>query len=300
MAEEGHLTRAAERLGLRASSLSQQIIALERELDATLFVRTQSGMTPTAAALALLPHARRILEEAELGARAVRDTTLGRPLRVGVTPGAPPAVLSTLYAEAVEIDDLPAARQLDLLRRGALDAGLLALPEDVDSLRVAVVSERPLGVLVSDAHSLALLDEVGWEDLTGLDLLLYERKLAPGYHDRLLADCAAAGCSRPRRTASAVAVRRRTAARWRRRRLASPRGTGRRSALVAAAGGPGRPARARVGPGARVFGADRGTGMTAPTADLRAVLPTSALRCSRTAVRIRLVDGTPRSAITSR
>ncbi|MFI9449806.1 LysR family transcriptional regulator [Amycolatopsis sp. NPDC052450] len=85
VAEEGHLTRAAERLGIRASSLSQQIIALERELAATLFVRTQAGMTPTAAALALLPHARRMLEEADLGARAVRDT-VGRPLRIGVTP----------------------------------------------------------------------------------------------------------------------------------------------------------------------------------------------------------------------
>ncbi len=192
MADEGHLTRAAERLGIRASSLSQQIIALERELDATLFVRTQSGMTPTAAALALLPHARRILEEAELGARAVRDT-VGRPLRVGVTPGAPPAMLPVLYAKAVEVDDLSAARQLELLRRGALDAGLLALPEDVDGLRVVVVSERALGVLVSDVHSLARLGEVGWDDLTGMDLLLYERKLAPGYHDALLADCAAAG-----------------------------------------------------------------------------------------------------------
>ncbi|WP_081809707.1 LysR family transcriptional regulator [Amycolatopsis keratiniphila] len=190
--EEGHLTRAAERLGIRASSLSQQIIALERELDATLFVRTQAGMTPTAAALALLPHARRMLEEADLGARAVRDT-VGRPLRVGLTPGAPANVLPALHAEGVEIDDLSAARQLELLRRGALDAGLLALPEDVDGLRVVVVSERPLGVLVADTHPLARLDTVGWEDLAGLDLLLYERKLAPGYHDALLADCAAAG-----------------------------------------------------------------------------------------------------------
>lgn len=192
MAAEGHLTRAAERLGIRASSLSQQIIALERELGATLFVRTQAGMTPTAAALALLPHARRILEEADLGARAVRDT-VDRPLRIGVTPGAPPAVLSTLYAEAVQIDDLSAARQLELLRRGALDAGLLALPEEVDGLRVVVVSERPLGVLVSDAHPLARLEDVGRDALTGLDLLLYDRKLAPGYYDSLLADCAAAG-----------------------------------------------------------------------------------------------------------
>ncbi|MBB5850981.1 LysR family transcriptional regulator [Amycolatopsis umgeniensis] len=192
MAEEGHLTRAAERLGIRASSLSQQIIALERELDATLFVRTQAGMTPTAAALALLPHARRMLEEAELGARAVRDT-VDRPLRVGVTPGAPPSVLPGLHAGAVEIDDLSAARQLELLRRGALDAGLLALPEAVDGLRVVVVSERPLGVLVSDTHPLARLEDVHWDDLAGLDLLLYERELAPGYHDALLAECAAKG-----------------------------------------------------------------------------------------------------------
>jgi len=186
VAEEGHLTRAAERLGIRASSLSQQIIALERELDAPLFVRTQAGMTPTAAALALLPHARRILEEADLGARAVRDA-VDRPLRVGVTPGAPPAVLPVLHAEAVEIDDLSAARQLGLLRRGALDAGLLALPEDVEGLRAVVVSERPLGVLVSEAHPVARLDHVGWDDLGGLDLLLYDRELAPGYHDKLLA-----------------------------------------------------------------------------------------------------------------
>ncbi|RSM57434.1 LysR family transcriptional regulator [Amycolatopsis sp. WAC 01376] len=192
VAEEGHLTRAAERLGIRASSLSQQIIALERELDATLFVRTQAGMTPTAAALALLPHAHRMLEEADLGARAVRDT-VDRPLRIGVTPGAPPSVLPALYSKGAEIDDVSATRQLELLRRGALDAGLLALPEDVDGLRVVVVSERPLGVLVSDAHPLARSEDVGWEDLTGLDLLLYERKLAPGYHDALLADCAAAG-----------------------------------------------------------------------------------------------------------
>ncbi|OXM57117.1 LysR family transcriptional regulator [Amycolatopsis thailandensis] len=186
VAEEGHLTRAAERLGIRASSLSQQIIALERELDATLFVRTQAGMTPTAAALVLLPHARRMLEEAELGARAVRET-VDRPLRVGVTPGAPPSVLPALHAGAVEIEDLSAARQLELLRRGALDAGLLALPEAVDGLRVVVVSERPLGVLVSGTHPLARLDEAGWDDLTGLDLLLYNRELAPGYHDALLA-----------------------------------------------------------------------------------------------------------------
>uniref|UniRef100_UPI0031D4EC8C LysR family transcriptional regulator n=1 Tax=Saccharothrix mutabilis TaxID=33921 RepID=UPI0031D4EC8C len=191
--EERHLTRAAERLGVRASSLSQQIIALERELDVTLFTRTPAGMTPTAAALTLLPHARRLLDAADLAVRAVRDTA-DRPLRIGVTPGAPPAVLPALHAaETVELLDLQAARQLERVRGGGLDAGLIALPEAVDGLRTAVVSDAALGVLVADTHPLAGCDEVEWADLTGRDLLLYDRDLAPGYHDALLGACAARG-----------------------------------------------------------------------------------------------------------
>ena len=194
--EEEHLTRAAERLGIRASSLSQQIIALEKELDTQLFTRTPGGMVPTAAAEALLPHARRMLDAADLAVRAVRDAAnqAERPLHIGITPGAPPSVLPVLHAvEGVELRDHSAARQLELLRRGALDAGLIALPEELDGLRAVVVSDVPLGVLVRRDHALAGLDDVDWGDLADQDLLLYERELAPGYHDALLAQCAANG-----------------------------------------------------------------------------------------------------------
>ncbi|NUU20759.1 MAG: LysR family transcriptional regulator, partial [Streptomycetaceae bacterium] len=43
VAEEENLTRAAEGLGLRSPSLSQQIRALEQELGAPLFVRSATG-----------------------------------------------------------------------------------------------------------------------------------------------------------------------------------------------------------------------------------------------------------------
>lgn len=64
VAEEGHLTRAAERLCLSQPAVSAHIRSLEEELDVSLFLRGPKGMTLSSAGNALLERARRVLNEA--------------------------------------------------------------------------------------------------------------------------------------------------------------------------------------------------------------------------------------------
>src|SRR6266498_4702668 len=85
VAEAGHLTRAAEKLHISQPALSAQIKALEDELDLTLFERTSTGMTLTAAGKRLLAEADKILAASqtfEAEARALKGGVSGKA-RVG-------------------------------------------------------------------------------------------------------------------------------------------------------------------------------------------------------------------------
>src|SRR5215468_7795599 len=88
VAEEGHITRAAERLGMQQPPLSQRIKAIERELDVQLFRRKPRGVELTDAGQAFLKNARAVLAQFNRTFETTRRTARGEEgeICVGITP----------------------------------------------------------------------------------------------------------------------------------------------------------------------------------------------------------------------
>src|ERR1700687_3987362 len=84
VAEERHVTRAAARLGIQQPPLSQQIRALEAELQVQLFRRKPRGVELTQAGEALFTEARAILQQIEHAITAMRRTARGEAGRIGL------------------------------------------------------------------------------------------------------------------------------------------------------------------------------------------------------------------------
>jgi DNA-binding transcriptional LysR family regulator len=128
VAQELHFGRAAERLHISGPALSQQIIALERDLGAQLFVRDRRSVQLTGAGRALLVDARQILALADGARERVRASAAeAGPIRLGYVSWLPES-LHALVAPAVNlrIDDwvLPSHAQADRVAEGRLDLAL--------------------------------------------------------------------------------------------------------------------------------------------------------------------------------
>jgi DNA-binding transcriptional LysR family regulator len=84
VAEEGHITRAAERLGMQQPPLSRQIQAIEREVDAQLFRRVARGVELTDAGHAFFDNARAVLAQFDRTLETTRRTARGEQGQISV------------------------------------------------------------------------------------------------------------------------------------------------------------------------------------------------------------------------
>jgi DNA-binding transcriptional LysR family regulator len=128
VADQLHFGRAAERLHISGPALSQQIIALERDVGVELFVRDRRGAQLTAAGHSLLEDARQILGLADAAQRRLRQAaTLGSPLRLGYVSWLPDDIAAVIGPTvAVRVDEwvLPSHAQADRVAEGTLDLAI--------------------------------------------------------------------------------------------------------------------------------------------------------------------------------
>jgi DNA-binding transcriptional LysR family regulator len=176
VAEERNFTRAAARLNMAQSPLSQLIRRLEREIDVQLFIRTTRTVSLTYAGEVLYDRVARVLAMAGDAVEASRKAARGHlgQLSVGFTGAAAHELLPPLvrvYAANypdVSLDvqgDLTTPTQADRLLDGRLDVGVLRGPVAVQGLSIETIREEPVGVLLPDCHSRAAEREIDLSEL---------------------------------------------------------------------------------------------------------------------------------------
>ncbi|AMO24020.1 LysR family transcriptional regulator [Ramlibacter solisilvae] len=203
VAETGHITRAAQRLGMQQPPLSQQIRALEESLGTALFHRHPKGVTLTDSGQLLLEDSRRLLQEAEAVRSRMHAVAAGHAgvLAVGFTSSAAshaftPQVLRACrraYPDiALQIREDHAAGLTEAVAAGRLHCGFLRVPvERPPGLRFETLLREPVLVALPVGHPLLARKGRGLALPLMRDeaFILVRQSGAPGLYAQLLALC---------------------------------------------------------------------------------------------------------------
>src|SRR5215510_13991076 len=177
IAEQRHLGRAAERLGLSQPALSKSLRRLEEAMQVKLFDRNSKGLELTAEGSLLLARARDLRLSLRNVAREVSEVSEGRAghLRIGVGPSIPTRLISNalarLFTEAPRVTARLTISDADeiipALRKGDLDLNInLMYLSPPEGLCYVQLYEEEFVVCASKDHSLSGRSEVRLEELS--------------------------------------------------------------------------------------------------------------------------------------
>ena len=206
VAEEGHITRAAERLGMQQPPLSQQIKAIERELDVQLFRRKPRGVDLTDAGRAFLGDVRAILERLDQTVETTRRVARGEQGRIclgvtGTTPFHPfvPRVIRAFHEAfpliAISMDERITAEHFENLQHERLDVAFIRAPSDnTDGLVINTLMEEPVVIALPSDHPVARRTaSVSLKALAGDKFVLYGHRHGPTLANATIEACRTAG-----------------------------------------------------------------------------------------------------------
>jgi DNA-binding transcriptional LysR family regulator len=190
VARNQKLGRAASELFITQPALTARIQRLEEELGVPLFLRTPTGMRLTDPGKALLPYAVRALDALAEGRRLVNEVARGGAGQLSL--GAAPAVSTYVLPALLKRFAIANPNVRLTVRTGHSEEILgMVLADEVElgvvrSLRHPAIQSTPVYeetlVLVVDAeHPFAARGEISVEELSGAQLILFDR--ASSYHD---------------------------------------------------------------------------------------------------------------------
>lgn len=206
VAEELNFTRAAARCNVSQPPLSKAIRQLEDEIGIQVFERDTHSVKVTLAGEALVSEVRLALATIEKGIEGAKRTASGLrgTLKLGFGGSTVYSLLPSLVrqfrAEARDVEfefcPMPVLSQIDALRSGEIDIGLLRLPIFDEIIETAYVYSEPLVVALPDGHPI-LTDSgpVAIGDLQSSRFITYEPTRGFNFHSDLLTLCRLAGFS---------------------------------------------------------------------------------------------------------
>ncbi|MEU4408745.1 LysR family transcriptional regulator [Streptosporangium sp. NPDC023963] len=176
VAEECHFTRAANRLRVAQSGLSASIRSLERELGASLFLRSTRQVELTPAGRALLVEARRALSATDAARDAVAAVQglLRGSLAIGSLQCLHavhlPAVLARFLAAypglEIRLRQGGSGELIEQVRAGRLDLAFVSRPARCpDDIVVGPLADEPLVLACAPGHPFAAREKVELPEL---------------------------------------------------------------------------------------------------------------------------------------
>ncbi len=205
VAEEEHFGRAALRLHVAQSALSQQVIRLEIELGVRLFERTTRQVAITDAGRRFVEHARGILEAADRASADMRATAEGRTGSVSIgfvgtaTYDVLPQVAQRVRAELPDVDlvlrgELLSPALVTAMSGAGLDLALVRPGSSTpDGLTIAPLRTERLVAVLPDTHPLAGHDAIDLSLLEGETFVAHPSGDRSSLHQRVLTACLRSG-----------------------------------------------------------------------------------------------------------
>jgi DNA-binding transcriptional LysR family regulator len=201
VAEELSFRRAAARLNMSQPPLTVAVKALEAAVGKPLLERSKHHVKLTGPGYLFLSEARRVLAQADRALQIARSASNGalRLSHLGsATIGIMPELLRHFRRDypAIELHLTMAGtfRQIEMLRHGSADVGLIRVPvEDARGLKVTVLCEERMLIAVPAHHPLAGRRSVRVEMLAAEQFISYPPPEGPIFEGAFISACQRAG-----------------------------------------------------------------------------------------------------------